>query len=155
MRQSRARAEESRREAERRLKYVGAARVRLDVLRLFWDGTNVRREPNSQHVEILAESFRAGGCHRLELRNHIPGKISQDCLDSALRDSNVSAHQLLNDIPELSFPADYKLDYLHGLHRIEAARDFLSETDKWWTVDLYLSGIVKHDQEMFNLTTMS
>ncbi|KAL5325404.1 hypothetical protein ACEPPN_006529 [Leptodophora sp. 'Broadleaf-Isolate-01'] len=139
MRQSRARAEESRLDAERRLKYLGAARISLDVLRLYWDGTNVRREPSRQHVAILAECFHKEGCHRLELYNHVPAKISQECLASALRDSKVSAHQLLNDVPELTFPDEYKLDYLHGLHRIEAAREFLSETDKWWTVDLYLS----------------
>ncbi|PVH67371.1 hypothetical protein DL98DRAFT_600583 [Cadophora sp. DSE1049] len=141
MLQSRARAKESKLDVKRRLKYLGAARVSLDVLRLYWDGTNVRREPSRQHVEILAECFHKEGCHRLKLHNHIPAKISQDYLDSALRNSSVSAHQLLNGVPELTFPDDYKLDYLHGLHRIEAAREFLSETDKWWTVDLYLSDL--------------
>ncbi|CZT07754.1 uncharacterized protein RCO7_10310 [Rhynchosporium graminicola] len=77
----------------------------------------------------------------MKLHNHVPAKISQECLDLALRSSRVSARQLLNGVPELTFPDDYKLDYLHGLHRIEAAREFLSETDKWWTVDLYLSDL--------------
>jgi hypothetical protein len=147
MRQSRARAEDSRLDVERRLKYLGAARVSLDVLRLYWDGRDLRREPDRKHVEILKECFHKEGCHPLQLRNHVPAKIDQRCLDAALRDSGVSARQLLtqqpNGCPELVFPHGFKLDYLHGLHRIEAAREFLSPTDKWWTVDLYRSGKLK------------
>ncbi|KAH6670148.1 hypothetical protein B0J14DRAFT_112537 [Halenospora varia] len=145
MRQSRARAEDSRLDVERRLKYLGAARVSLDVLRLYWDGRGLRREPDRNHVEILKECFRKEDCRPLEVRNHVPAIIDQQCLDVALRDSGVSARQLLtqqpNGCPALVFPHGFKLDYLHGLHRIEAAREFLLPTDKWWTVDLYLSDL--------------
>jgi hypothetical protein len=45
--------------------------------------------------------------------------------------------------PELVFPGGYQLECLHGRHRIQAGREFLSPRDKWWAVDLYLAGIIK------------
>jgi hypothetical protein len=37
--------------------------------------------------------------------------------------------------------AGYQLECLHGRHRIQAGREFLSPRNKWWAVDLYLAGI--------------
>ena len=48
------------------------------------------------------------------------------------------------EYPELVFPNGYRLECLHGQHRIQAAqRIFLPARDKWWTVALYLTGITE------------
>lgn len=41
--------------------------------------------------------------------------------------------------PELVFPAGYWLECLHRQDRIQAAKELRLE---WWTVDLYLAGMV-------------
>ncbi|KAL5354472.1 hypothetical protein ACLOAV_000561 [Pseudogymnoascus australis] len=145
MQQSRTQVEDSRLEGERRLKYKGTARISLDVLHFKW---NQPRELNSRHVEDLKERFRKEGCRRLPVRKHVPAIIDQQCLDAVMRDSGVAGHQLLTNppnelsqYPELVFPRGFQLECLHGRHRIQAGREFLSPRDKWWTVDLYLSDL--------------
>ena len=75
----------------------------------------------------------------------MPAIIGQQQLANAMRDSGVSVQQLLaagplNGYPSLEFPTGVKLECLHGLHRIEAGREFLLPTEKWWVVDLYPPG---------------
>lgn len=144
MQQSRTQVEDLRLEGERRLKYKGTARINLDVLHFKW---NQPRELNSRHVENLKERFRKEGCRRLPVRKHVPAIIDQQCLDAVMRDSGVPGDQLLtnppNEYPELVFPRGFQLECLHGRHRIQAGREFLSPRDKWWTVDLYLSGKIR------------
>jgi hypothetical protein len=63
-----------------------------------------------------------------------------------MRASCVSAERLLkaaSAYPRLTFPKGFQLEYIHGRHRIEAGREILSGNDRWWTVDLYLSGRFK------------
>ncbi|KAH9206334.1 hypothetical protein DL95DRAFT_73744 [Leptodontidium sp. 2 PMI_412] len=102
------------------------------------------RDLDTKHVEYLKGCFRKDRCRRLEVRNHIEAEVDQQILDIALRDSNVTARELLtnqpNGYPRLVFPQGFQLECLHGQHRIQAAREFLPPTDKWWTVDLYTSG---------------
>jgi hypothetical protein len=74
--------------------------------------------------------------------------IDQEYLDAAMHQSGIAADDMLTndeadkppEYPELLFPQGFQLECLHGRHRIQAAREFLSPKDKWWTVDLYLSG---------------
>ena len=141
MRQSRAQVEDQRFEAERSLKYRGAARVSLDALQFRNDQ---RRELDMEHVETLKKQFRVEGCRRENIKAHVPVLIDQSCLDTALRLSGFSAAVLLsnthNGYPELQLPRGSHLTCLHGKHRIQAGREFLSPRDKWWVVDLYLAG---------------
>jgi hypothetical protein len=139
MDQSQAQVEDIRLEGERRLKYKGTARINLDVLYF-------RREQlcksDKKHVEELEHCFEKEGCHRLPLRNHVAAIINASALDAAMRRSGVSV--LTNtEVPyhELVFPEGFQLECLNGLHRILAGRKFLSPRDKWWAVDLYLSGM--------------
>jgi hypothetical protein len=151
MQQSRAaQADDHRLEGEKRLKFMGTAKISLDVL---YFQQNQPRQLNLKHVEYLKECFQNEGCHRLPLCRHIPAKIDQWCLDATTQKSGVSARQLLStakrarettDYPKLIFPSNVQVGCLHGRHRIEALRKSrLSPEDKWWTVDLYLSGKVK------------
>ena len=45
---------------------------------------------------------------------------------------------------ELGFWPGYQLECLHGRYRIQAAKQALLPPDKWWTVDLYLSGMINY-----------
>lgn len=142
MQQSRYQVEDSALEAERRLRYQGSARISLDVLQFGWDQ---QRELDPGHVEFLKKCFRNEDCERLPAENHVPAIIGQQQLANAMRDSGVSVQQLLaagplNGYPSLEFPTGVKLECLHGLHRIEAGREFLLPTEKWWIVDLYPPG---------------
>ena len=81
------------------------------------------------------------------MRNHIPAVINKQHLGSVLQISRIlegelpknSQHKYLN----LGFWAGYQLECLHRRHRIEAAKQALLPSDKWWTVDLYLAGMIQ------------
>ncbi|CZT41140.1 uncharacterized protein RSE6_00835 [Rhynchosporium secalis] len=142
MKQSQARVEDSRLEAERRRTFRGSARISLDALHFV---QRKHRDLDAKHVEYLKGCFLKDRYRRLEVQNHIEAEVDQHILDVALRDSNVTARELLtnqpNGCPELIFPQGFQLECLHGQHRVQAAREFLLPTDKWWTVDLYTSDI--------------
>ncbi|KFZ13857.1 hypothetical protein V501_03496 [Pseudogymnoascus sp. VKM F-4519 (FW-2642)] len=140
--------DDQRLEGEKRLKFKGTAKISLDVL---YFKQNQPRQLNLKHVEYLKECFQNEGCHRLPLCRHIPAKIDQWCLDATIKESGVSARQLLStakragettDYPRLIFPSDVQVECLHGRHRIEALKKSrLLPEDMWWTVDLYLSDL--------------
>ena len=80
--------------------------------------------------------------------HHIPAKVSQQQLDTALEDARrkkrsdalPTSYATINTqdgYPELEFPGG--IECLHGLHRIQAGKEWLLSTEKWWIVDLYLS----------------
>ena len=139
------REEESRIEAEKRIKYKGTARIRLKWLHFQW---NRPRELDGKNVERLKADFRKD-CRRLDEHNHIPAVIDQQSLNAAEELSGVLARQL--GYPELVFPAGYQVECLHGRHRIQAAKELGLE---WWTVDLYLAGrlILSVDRRIHPLT---
>ena len=140
MRPSRRQADNARFERERRGKYRGAARITLDVLHFSEKQSTTLDQEN---VEYLKEVFRREHCRREPVRNHVLVLIDQSCLDTALGLSGISAAALLttgDEYPELRLPAGVRLECLHGKHRIQAGREFLSPRDKWWIAELYLAG---------------
>ena len=140
MQQTQALLEESNLEEEKRIKYKGTARIGLEWLYFR------EKELDIPHVRELQSLFRKD-CRRLDARNHIPAIIDQHHLDSALRVSEVQedvlSMNMQHNIPELIFWSDYQLECLHGRHRIQAAKQVLSSSNRWWTVDLYLAGMIK------------
>jgi hypothetical protein len=128
---------------ERSLKCRGTASIKLDVL-YFPPLKTKDPDKAKKNVERLRKAFQDEGCRRLPLLNHIPAIIDQQCLDTALRNSKVSAERLgadhRNDYPELEFPPGYRLQCLDGQSRTLAAAQVLPTADKRWTVDLYLAG---------------
>ena len=124
-------------ESERASRYLGTARIELKWLHI--DVTEVSRK----HVQTLKLRF-AKDCCRLDPRNHIPAIIDRVDYDSALRISNLSDDLLRKNsngnYPDLTFWPAFKLECLHGRHRIEAAKLALLPSDRWWTVDLYHAG---------------
>jgi hypothetical protein len=144
MRQVQVQEEDIGLEAERRVKYKGTARIKLELLYFRQDES---RELDRKHVEYLKQCFQKEGCRPLEVPHHIPAVIDQEQLDAAILASGISARDLLSNppdgYPELVFPNKFQLECLHGRHRIQAAREFLSPRNKWWAVDLYLAGTNK------------
>lgn len=139
MDQSQAQIEDIRLEGERRLKYKGTARISLDVLCFCWE--QLCKKYNKR-IKILERYFEREGCHRLRLLNHVAAIINPSDLDAAMRRSGVTV--LTNTEPAFSkvvFPDGFQLQCVKGMHRILAGQGFLSVSDKWWVVDLYLSGM--------------
>jgi Protein of unknown function (DUF3723) len=141
MRQSRTKLEDSKFEAERRLKYRGTARIALEAIHL-------PEDPDSRHVERLKGIFRKEGCRPEHIGNHVLLLIDQPCLDTALSISGLSPTALLqnthNEYPELRLSSGGQIPCLHGKHRIQAGRECLSAREKWWVADLYLAGRFVH-----------
>ena len=125
-------------EKEKAAKNIGTARIRLEWLYFR------EKQLDEKHVETLQLRFQKD-CQRLPARNHIPAVINQQHLDSALQISGIKDGLVRtnsqNEFPELSFWTGYQLECLHGKHRIQAAKQALSPSDMWWTVDLYRADI--------------
>ena len=146
MRQARVREEEVRLEAEKRFKFKGTARIRLEQLCFPW---NDAKDLNEKNVDRLKAIFQQDGCRRLEVQHHVPAIIDEGRLDAAITAAGISPRTLVSPAtadgyPELVFPNGHQLECLHGRHRIQAGQQFLPPRDKWWTVDLYSTGIAQY-----------
>ena len=137
------RYEDSDLEKERRLKFRGTVRIRLEALTFLW---NEPRELDTKNVDYLKSCFQKDSCYRLIPQNHVPAIIDEDCFTSTILASGLSKRDLLSQqaagIPELVLPDGFQLRCLHGKHRIQAARETLLPGDRWWTIDLYIAGLV-------------
>ncbi len=125
---------------EKLSKFQGKAKVRLEFLHFPLDNG---KRIDGKNKERLKGVFRTQGCLRLEPGNQVPAVITRNDLEQAIYKSRTSHSDLLDNLgkepPELEFPPDFRLDCLHGRHRIEAAKELrsLKAKDKWWIVDLY------------------
>ncbi|KAL4755928.1 DUF3723 domain-containing protein [Aspergillus foveolatus] len=126
---------------ERRLKYLGTAKVSINQIQF---EPPLPRDLDSKNVARLREIFRKNQCRRLDVDNHVPATVSQQDLAVALQNANVSQQSLLTNnpphFPELRFAAG-QLRALHGRHRVQAGAEVLPPADRWWTIDLYLDDI--------------
>ena len=131
---------------EQNTSYQGTVRVSLQHLVFDPDllGRPKQQFLHIKNVERLRHIFATEGCHRLEPAHRIAALISRQELQILERVSNLSQSALRSnaetDLPMLTMPAGMRLRVLHGQHRLEAARRFLSSKDAWWAVDLYLDG---------------
>lgn len=123
---------------ERCRKHVGTASIQLELL-------DFQHEVDEDNVERLVELMQAPRCDRTDIRNHVIATIDEQSLDAALRYSKISADMLVanavGSYPILDFPPGIRLECLHGVDRLAAARRVLPSGDKRWTVDLYSAGI--------------
>jgi hypothetical protein len=126
---------------ERRLKYIGTAKVSISQIQF---DPPLPRDLDLKNLERLRSIFRKNRCRRLDVDNHVPAIVSQHDLTDALRKANVPLQSLLtknaHQIPYLVFVAG-QLQGLHGRHRVQAGAEVLPPADRWWTVDLYLDGM--------------
>ncbi|KIW09691.1 hypothetical protein PV08_12034 [Exophiala spinifera] len=142
MRTSRARLEDAKFETERRRQHRGTARISLDVLKVQFEA---HEQLDRNNVERLKGIYRREGCRPQLINNRILVEIDETSFDAALDLSGVAAADLFtpqrDDYPELRFPTGTEVICLHGKHRIQAGREFLSPRDKWWIADIYLGGL--------------
>ena len=137
MQQRRVERQEAELEVERRAKFKGTARIRLEHL-------DFPRYEASENVERLKLCIEYQGCYRLESRYHVPAVIDQQLLDVVIQASSTSHAALLSDSqsewPTLRLPSGTRLECLRGWDRLRAGWESLPPKDRWWTVDLYLNG---------------
>jgi hypothetical protein len=132
--------EELRLATERRVKYIGAAKVSINQIQF---EPPLPRDLDPKNLDRLRNVFRKNGCHRLDVNNHVPAVVSQQDLTNVLRKANITRQSLLtNDaqLPRLAFLMG-QLQGLHGRHRLQVGAEMLPPADRWWTVDLYMDGM--------------
>ncbi|KAF9883530.1 hypothetical protein FE257_003363 [Aspergillus nanangensis] len=133
--------EEVRLATERRLKYLGTAKVHINQIEF---DPPLPRDVDQKNVNRLCEIFRKNRCRRLDVDNHVPATVSQHGLSLALQKANVPRSSLLTSDPQhlplLGFSVG-QLRALHGRHRVQAGAEMLPPADRWWTVDLYLDDL--------------
>ena len=90
MRQRRMERYKAELEAERRAKFKGTARIRLEYL----DFPKYRRNENAERLKLCIEH---GGCYRLGSQYHVIAVIDQSLLDNAIQAANTSYAALLSN----------------------------------------------------------
>ncbi|KIW36055.1 uncharacterized protein PV06_11635 [Exophiala oligosperma] len=130
--------QEARIEEERKQRFYGSARVDLDALTFDTSPACQVHEPN---IERLVSAFQRAGCLRLHPQYHVPAIVVKGELDTAIANAASSQDALLHHDPSkwptLIFPDTLRIQCLHGRHRVEAGRRYLSVNDRWWVVDFY------------------
>ena len=97
------------------------------------------RELSEENVRRLQNIYEQVGCNRLDEENVINAVVEDEDLGAALSLQGKS----IEDISNLQWAQDAlslsleHVECLSGMHRIEAARRFLDENDKWWIVRLF------------------
>lgn len=134
--------------------YRGIARIPLDSLDFKHSLVQRQhREISLQNVHRIRGIFERTGCLRFDGDNIVNAIIADSDLKEALESANITAASFQScqwpiDAPRLNLT---RVKCLSGLHRIEAAKDFLDENDKWWIVRLFSeskciprNSVVKH-----------
>ena len=88
------------------------------------------RQLDPKNVGRLVEIYKLEGCKRLERENFVPVVVGSDVWETTTRSGGGDG-----DLQWLK-PSE-QLVYLHGRHRIEAAKVFLHPDDRWWVVEVY------------------
>jgi hypothetical protein len=123
--------------------YRGIARVSLESLTFRHAlAENKHRAISQENVRRLKRIFEHNGCLRLQEEHVINATVHDDDLDAALAKSGITETDFCSlrwtqDAPLLDLPS---IQCLSGLHRIEAAHQFLDDNDKWWVVRLFSHG---------------
>ena len=127
-------------QAEKSLKYVGTACVKLGVL-TFPHSSGL----NPHNVQRLTALFRGQrGCNSEDLQHRIPAIIDDANLHEALAASGLGREALSSsgrEAPKLEFPPGFRLECLRGQHRAKAAEELFNSPDQCWTVDLFIAGL--------------
>jgi hypothetical protein len=123
---------------ERRVKYLGTAKVNIAEIEF---EPPLPQDLNLENLERLRSIFRKEGCRRLEVNHFIPVIVSRDAFEAAKIRAQIDTHVLnsSDQFPALKFEQG-QLKALHGRHRLQAGSELLAPVERWWTVDLYLSG---------------
>ena len=142
MKRTRVQDQEESLEREKQTKYKGSAQVKLEHLDFSKGEPAV---PDRSSVRNLVSIFEGEGCFHQDSRHHVPAVIGREQLDLAIHSTGISSTVLLDNAkterPELRLPSEFRLECLHGRHRVQAGRE-MTPPQLWWTVDLYLAGMI-------------
>ena len=101
--------------------------------------------PDRSNVTNLISIFEGGGCFQQDSRHHVTAVIDREQLHLATHSTGISSAELLDSAqaerPELQLPLEFWLECLHGRCRVQAGREMIPP-QLWWTVDLYLAGMI-------------
>lgn len=115
---------------ERARTFCGSVKVSLDKLK-HEETADPVRQPDESNIGRLVEIFERERCWPLDPENHIPALVPLSARSEVPQGNG--------DYP--NFNPGQPLVYLHGYHRVEAARRFFTNTPGWWVVDLYSDGL--------------
>ena len=142
MQRTRVQAQEESLEREKQTKYKGSARIRLEPFDFSKSEPDV---PDRSNVKNLVSIFEGEGCCQQDSRHHVTAVIDREQLDLATHSTGISSTVLLDNTqterPELQFPSEFRLECLRGRCRVQAGRE-MTPPQLWWTVDLYLAGMI-------------
>ena len=116
--------------------FCGSVKVPINKLQYETIPKNPRQF-DDKNVARLLKVFEEEGCVRLEPEHYVPVLISRNALPQGFRAGNIS--DVILQEPQF-FTPEHPLTYLHGRHRLEAAKKYLAANDKWWVVNLYADG---------------
>lgn len=122
------------------MKHIGAADVRLDVLKFPHS-----KGSNKTNVERLARLFNGQrGYEPADSRNRIPAIIGNEDLDTALVLSGLdreALHSQGSKCPKLEFPPGFRLECLSGHDRAQASEEISRLPEPRWVVNLFTAGV--------------
>ena len=113
----------------------------LKISSFYTPDKHIPREFNGKNVERLKRNFKQEGLRRSDPENRIPVLLDKDEFTSALllsnlRESDLITHRL-EEMPDLK-AKEHSIHYLHGRHRLAAAKELLVPSEQWCGVDIYL-----------------
>lgn len=88
------------------------------------------RQLDQKNVNRLIGIYETEGCHHSRPHYRVPALIDDETFKRVSRD-----YDLDGCAPPRRL--ERPLTYLHGRHRLEAAKAYLNTGERWWTVDLY------------------
>jgi hypothetical protein len=95
------------------------------------------------NVARLKTLFCDEGIKRKNKENRIDILLSQANFQEALYNSGLSEKDLIEhspqELPLIKMPLG-TVRYLHGHHRLVAAKQLLPQKDQWWGINIYLDG---------------
>ena len=142
MQRTRVKAQEESLAQEKQTKYKGSAQIRLEHFDFSKSEPNV---PDRYNVTNLISIFEVGVCFQQDSRHHVTAVIDGKQLHLATHSTRISSSELLDSAqperPELQLPSKFWLECIHGQCRVQAGREMIPP-QIWWTVDLYLAGMI-------------
>jgi hypothetical protein len=128
-------------EQERQKCFYGSAKVDIGVLHF---DRSSPREIDDRNFQRLLCSFELTGCFQFDPQHHLPAVIQESTFRTAVASAASSADAVLSrdpsQWPTLSFSTGFELQCLRGKHRIEAAKQYLPGSTRWWVIDFYSEG---------------
>lgn len=118
----------------------GIAKVNLDALKFSHPLVQKKHRATShKNISRLENIFKQKGCLRLQSENFIRAVIDDSTLETSLELAGISPDEFryLQEGDELPHLTLQSVQCLSGLHRTEAAKNFLDPNDQWWIVKFY------------------